>query len=141
MLGPALDRYDRLTARDEFCDHRDRLLEQSAGITTEVENETFHSLLLQVLYRLTQFVSRSLLKATRQTNVPNAVRQHEIVSDRWQRDPASDDLKIKRSIRGDALDPDLDRRTTFSTDVTGYLRAGPLGRVFAIDLQEAVTVP
>ena len=81
VLASAFDRYDHFVARQELAGNVNRLIQQTAGVITQVEHKLAHPFFFQIGDRITQFIVSRALKSADQTDIACRRPDHERVAD------------------------------------------------------------
>src|SRR5205823_898838 len=84
IFDAAMNRSDRIIARQKLARHVNRLIEQPAWIAAQVEHDLIHALRLELADGLAQLVAGGMLKTAGQTDVARAGTNHVGVAQRRQ---------------------------------------------------------
>src|SRR5205807_10003249 len=139
IFAATLNGNDRLIARQKFAGNVDRLIKQTAGVVPQVQDQLSRAVFFQLRDRFAQFVVGRVLKSADQTDISRAGTDHEGVANRRKRNRVANDLKVKRDFFAGPLDLDVHRTQTIAAHVPGNFFAGPFPRIFAVDLDDAIS--
>ena len=94
IFAATLNRNDDFLARQKLAGYVDSLIQQSARIISQIQNQLAHSLSFQAGDRIAQLVISRVLETADQSDVTGARTKHECISDRRQRHGIAHDLEI-----------------------------------------------
>jgi hypothetical protein len=120
--------------------HLDGLIERPSGVGAEIEQQTLHALLRQVVEGAAEIAIR-VLREVLQSHVPDVAADHEVRRDGRDMNLVTRDVERDELVEADTLEGHIHGgplRTAQLAD--GLLRRPSLG-IFAFDLRDDVTAP
>ena len=129
---------DRLARIEEQIRHGHALIEQTAGILAEIENQRLHALLEQRVHRLRNFTGRALADRI-ERDVADVIVQHHRDLDRPDVNRGARELELDRIIDAQPPNGQLRRRTRRPAQLLHRLILFPPFRGAAVQLDNAVT--
>src|SRR4030095_5173246 len=116
------------------------LIQETAGIASQIENQLSHSLRTQFLHCFAQLIVARSLEATGQADIAGTRTNDVSVTNRWERTRIENHRKVHRLLCARSIDFDRDWFTLAAAYVLRHLFAGPLARVFTINFQNSITI-